>query len=419
VRAPSSEVEDVLFAPGLGGFFYDDQGAVGRGAASHGFLYAGTPVTPGFSAIRMPAQSLGIGLRLADGSLIWGDMMSVQYPGVCGREAPFDARMAETFCREHLVPRLRDLACEGFRASCERVLAPVSGVAIPRAIQYGVSQLLLKLAARHRGCTMAELICLEFQLPVLPCAVPIYAQSGDARAVNVEKMILKNVDILPHGLINSRRRFGREGKHFRSFVHEVARRVLSLGGSGYRPLLHFDVYGMIGVEIGQQPEAVADFIASIAADVAPLRLQIESPVDYGGRPEQIEGYAAIVAGLRHRGCSARIVVDEHCNSLDDIRVFAAAGMGEGLIVQIKMPDVGSLVDSIEAVLMCKANGVGAYLGGSCTETDLSAIASVHVAVATQADMMLAKPGMGVDEALTIVGNEQARLITALGCSSDR
>jgi methylaspartate ammonia-lyase len=64
-------------------------------------------------------------------------------------------------------------------------------------------------------------------------------------------------------------------------------------------------------------------------------------------------------------------------------------------------------------LVCQKNGVGAYVGGSCVETDLSARVSVHVAVATQADMLLAKPGMGVDEALSIVGNEQARLLATL------
>jgi methylaspartate ammonia-lyase len=82
-------------------------------------------------------------------------------------------------------------------------------------------------------------------------------------------------------------------------------------------------------------------------------------------------------------------------------------------VQIKMPDVGSIADTARAVLACKGNGVGAYVGGSCSETDLSARTSVHIAVATQADMMLAKPGMGVDEALCIVGNEQNRLIAEL------
>ncbi|MNP84581.1 Methylaspartate ammonia-lyase [compost metagenome] len=53
------------------------------------------------------------------------------------------------------------------------------------------------------------------------------------------------------------------------------------------------------------------------------------------------------------------------------------------------------------------------MGGSCAETDLSARVSVHVAVAVQADMQLAKPGMGVDEAITIVSNEQSRLLAEL------
>jgi methylaspartate ammonia-lyase len=35
---------------------------------------------------------------------------------------------------------------------------------------------------------------------------------------------------------------------------------------------------------------------------------------------------------------------------------------------------------------------------------------VHVALATGADQILAKPGMGVDEGMSIVGNEMARVL---------
>lgn len=52
----------------------------------------------------------------------------------------------------------------------------------------------------------------------------------------------------------------------------------------------------------------------------------------------------------------------------------------------------------------------AYLGGTSAETDLSAALSVHVGVAAQADIMLAKPAMDVDAALTIVRNEQERVL---------
>ena len=44
-------------------------------------------------------------------------------------------------------------------------------------------------------------------------------------------------------------------------------------------------------------------------------------------------------------------------------------------------------------------GVGVLLGGSYAETDVSARAAVHVALATRPDLLMAKPGLGVDEAL--------------------
>lgn len=67
-------------------------------------------------------------------------------------------------------------------------------------------------------------------------------------------MILKSVDVLPHGLINSREKFGASGEKFREFVRWVAERTTEIGEPSYRPILHFDVYGWIGFEIGMEPE---------------------------------------------------------------------------------------------------------------------------------------------------------------------
>ena len=54
------------------------------------------------------------------------------------------------------------------------------------------------------------------------------------------------------------------------------------------------------------------------------------------------------------------------------------------------------------------------LGGSYVETDLSARVSAHVALATQPDLVMAKPGIGVDEAITIVHNEMVRILAEIG-----
>ncbi|ANT54565.1 methylaspartate ammonia-lyase [Mesorhizobium amorphae] len=405
------QIKDVLLAPGNGAFFYDDQAAIRSGATQDGFRYVGEPITPGFTSIRIPASSLSIGLVLSDETVVWGDMMNVQYSGAGGRDPLFDANQMSVFTSRVVAPRLFDVDVSRFRTSCAKVFEPVEHLRLPLAVEYGVSQALLRAAAHLQRKTMAEIICAEFDLPLPTCRVPIYCQSGDAREINVDKMILKAVDVLPHGLINSRQKFGVDGQTFMEFVKWVATRTRQIGRPGYHPMLHFDVYGWIGQEIGLEPQRIADFICKVADAVPDFTLNIESPADFGSTEAQIENYAKIVSILDNRGSSARIVVDERCNTLEDIRLFAEAKATH--LVQIKTPDVGSIADTARAVILCKENQVGAYVGGSCTETDLSAQASVHVSVATQADMMLAKPGMGVDEAFSIVGNEQNRLLAML------
>ena len=51
-----------------------------------------------------------------------------------------------------------------------------------------------------------------------------------------------------------------------------------------------------------------------------------------------------------------------------------------------------------------------YLGGSCTDTDQSARLCTNIALATRPFACSGKPGMGVDEALMIVGNEMQRVL---------
>ncbi|WP_316399412.1 methylaspartate ammonia-lyase [Bradyrhizobium sp. 33ap4] len=409
-------VSDVLLVPIQGAFFYDDQLAIREGTAIDGFTYKGKARTPGFSSIRMPAGALSVGLILSDGTIVWGDMMSVQYAGAGGRDAVFQTDAIMELTNRVVVPRLKGLSVASFVDACSASLK-VDGERLPLAVSYGLSQALLQATAHTYRCTMAEIICREFNLPVSERPVPLYAQSGDQRHINVDKMVLRRVDVLPHGLINSREKFGPKGETFLEFAKWVAKRVRILGGEEYIPALHFDVYGLVGSEIGLSPVDIGDFIARAADSVSPFQLSLESPVDYGSAKLQLDGYVEIVQQLERLGSSARIVVDEHCNTIDDIENFAKCRAAH--MIHIKAPDVGSIADIVQGVLHCKAHCVGAFLGGSCVETDLSARVSTNVAVATQADMMLAKPGMGVDEGISIVGNEQNRLLRTLRAAQVR
>ncbi|MGC9333753.1 MAG: methylaspartate ammonia-lyase, partial [Anaerolineae bacterium] len=83
------------------------------------------------------------------------------------------------------------------------------------------------------------------------------------------------------------------------------------------------------------------------------------------------------------------------------------------MLHVKMPDFGGLHGTVEAVLACREAKIASLLGGSAAETDLSARVSAHVALATQPDLILAKPGVGVDEAVSLVQNEMARVLALL------
>ena len=85
--------------------------------------------------------------------------------------------------------------------------------------------------------------------------------------------------------------------------------------------------------------------------------------------------------LDELGSSVKIVADEWCNTLEDIIYFADNRAGH--MIQIKTPDLGSIHNTVEAVLYCKEKGIGAYQGGTCNETDRSAQVCVHAAMATK------------------------------------
>ena len=117
-----------------------------------------------------------------------------------------------------------------------------------------------------------------------------------------------------------------------------------------------------------------------------------------------------MADLRQRlsemGSDVQLVADEWCNTLEDVEAFIAGDAAH--MLQVKMPDLGGLDQSIQALLACNRAGVASYCGGSCTETERSAQVAAGVAMGVDADLLLARPGMGVDEAVMVVRNEMRR-----------
>lgn len=404
------KIVDVVCEPVRSGFYRDDQAAIRAGATHDGFLYVGDALTPGFRTIREPGAAVSVMLVLSDGQVALGDCAEVQYPGAGGRAAVFSAPDAIAEIRDHVAPLLLGRTVAGFRELAGEVDAHrVGNGPLATAVRYGVSQALLHAAALAVGITMAEVVQSEYRTGIDLAPVPLFAQSGDDRYTNVDKMILKEVDVLPHGLINQvETKLGTDGGRLKEYVGWLRDRIVALRSRpDYAPRLHIDTYGTIGLAFDRDVDRIADYLAELAAQAAPFSLRIEHPVDAGSRDAQVHSYVELRRTLARRNVRVELVVDEWCNTLEDIEVFVAAGAAD--VIHVKMPDLGGVNNTIEALLHVRRNGLTAYCGGTCNETDVSARVSAHVAMACGADQILAKPGMGVDEGLMIVGNEMVRV----------
>jgi methylaspartate ammonia-lyase len=405
-------IVEVLTVPARSGFFVDDQEAIRLGASHEGFTYIGAPITPGFRQIRQPGESVSVMLLCSDGSMAYGDCAAVQYSGAGGRDRVFSATQAEDDIAHYIAPRLVGRKLTSFRALASEIdqICAEDGKPLHSAIRYGITQALLDAVAQSQRLTMAEIVCDEYSTGIELSPVPMFAQTGDDRYLAAEKMILKGTEVLPHGLINNvDTKLGRNGELLEEYLRWLIRRIGEIRvDPDYQPRLHFDTYGTVGIAFDADVVRVAAYLARLAEIAAPMQLVIEHPIDAGSRDAQIETYVRLRIELARLGTTVKIVVDEWCNTLEDIRLFVEAGAAD--IIHVKTPDLGGINNTIEALLFVRAHGLAAYCGGTCNETDRSAQVSAQVAMACGAWQILAKPGMGVDEGLMIVGNEMARTV---------
>lgn len=407
------KIVDLICSPGRTGFYFDDQRAIKAGAGHDGMFYTGNTVTEGFQSVRQAGESISVMLVLEDGQVAYGDCAAVQYSGAGGRDPLFLAQDFIPLIEQHIKPMLVGREADSFRDLCRDMEAiQVDGKRLHTAIRYGLSQAILDAVAKAHHCLMCEVVAKEYGCTVSDHPIPIFTQSGDDRYNNADKMIIKGAQVLPHALINNvEEKLGLKGEKLAAYVEWLRNRILEKRADpNYAPVLHIDVYGTIGALFGNNNyAAMADYLARLEELAKPLHLRIEGPMDCDcDRQTQMEALAGLTAELDRRGIQVELVADEWCNTLEDIKLFADNKAGH--MVQIKTPDLGGINNTIEAVLYCKAHGMGAYQGGTCNETDRSAQVCVQCAMATQPDQILAKPGMGVDEGYMIVFNEMQRIL---------
>ncbi|MBF6597022.1 MAG: methylaspartate ammonia-lyase [Fermentimonas sp.] len=407
------KIKKLICSPGKTGFYFDDQLAIKRGAENDGAFYKGVTATPGFKSVRQAGESISIIFVLENGAFAFGDCAAVQYSGAGGRDPLFLADNFIPIIEKEIAPLFEGKDISTFKEMCniiENAINPNTGKQYHTAIRYGITQACLDAVAKSKSLLMAEVIADEYGTNLSETTIPIFSQSGDDRYLNVDKMIMKRADVLPHALFNHpESKVGANGHKVKEYLSWLRDRIISMRpDSNYKPVIHIDLYGTLSIIFNNDLDIIANYISELEQITSPFLLRVEGPVDMGEKKAQMEALQTLRVKMEERGISAEIVADEWCNTLQDIIDFCE--MKAGHMMQIKTPDLGGINNSIEAVLYCKKHGIGAYLGGTCNETSRSAEICAHIAMATQPDQILAKPGMGVDEGYMIVYNEIKRIL---------
>jgi len=405
------KIERILTSTGFSGYYNKDLKAVKAGATPDGFVYRDPPVTPGFHAIMQPGQSLSVMLLLSDGQVAFGDCVDVVFTGAAGRDPIFRSADHEEIIQKIVGDYLRGKPLPEFKPLAESVDSmQVAGKRLHAAVRYGVTQALLDAVAKAHHATMTEVIESEYQCKAASEPIPILGCATNDQKLQIDKMVLKKVPFLPHGSTsNVEKHLGTKGEKLLEYARWLAGRIDALREPDYHPTIHLDVYGTLGEAFDLDVSHIADYIRELQSACRPFPLWVETPIIAETRDEQIRLYKDLVNALKSRSIDVKIIADEWCNTLEDVDAFSKAGAAD--IIQVKPPDMGGINNSIESALLCKERGIGTYVGGTVNGTDQSARITTHIAMATQADLLLAKPGQGFDEGLMIEFNEMQRTLT--------
>lgn len=399
-----STIRAVLASPGFGGSWYTDLEAIKRGlATADGFHYAGTPITPGFKRIQQPATAVCIQIQLSDGQIAYGDGVGVAYSGRMNRDTLMDPYELTVAVHEIVAPAFEGADLDSFRA----LAAKLETLQVHTAVKYGLSQALLDAVAKSRQETMAETIAREYGLRLEERKITLNHQVSTSWYEGVDKVILRRGDVIHTGSVRTKKAF--DGQL--DYVRYLRKRIEQIGDADYRPMVHIDQYGHIGLAYDNDPTKVADYIEEMAAILHPYGLLVEDPINTGEKRSQIPAVGAVRRELERRGSAVRIMTDELCPTFADHRDFAEAHTAD--LQKIKAPDLGSIHNAIECAIYLREKGVGAYLSGSATGTDRSYQVHTHIAIAVGLSQLMTGPGSSVDEAHSVVINELGRTIALL------
>ncbi len=402
------QITRILTVRNLSAYYYEDVAALQVNPSPEDERWFVSGVTEGFKKIREPAEVVSIGIEV-NSRVYWGDAVGVSYAGKAGRRGVYRAETGIREIVEVISPWLLQQNFANFRSACRALyeFSLSSKQPLHVATLYGVSQALLSAFAAEKS--LYEVIGDEWALStkgLLP--LPIQGSCGNNFYSGTDKMLVQQLAALPHSQVdNIPEQVGLDGGKFLERILWLKNRLQKFNIANYKPVIHLDVHGAFGKVFNLDTERIAHYLHDIEQQLTPYSFRIESPLLGSSREDHLELMLSLSTKLAALGSQIVLVIDEWANTLPDIKFFADSGF-KGM-VHIKMPDLGLVSDVVDAVLYCKKRGIKTLLGGSCIETEISTKIGVHIAMVTRPDFVLARPGMGIDEAIMLVNNEMNRI----------
>ncbi len=400
----SQKIIDVITYRGWGGYFFEDIDKIRQKFIPTSDRYQTPTSHDRYPFVRTPAAVVGIGLKLDDGSVHWGDAVAVSFGGKAGRAGPGSPDELEQWLKTDFKSWAVGKDVSGWLALEKSFLS--AHKTAPAFVRYAVSQALLSTASHAAGMSPFQLIAKDLGLTPTKQPITLHGSSGANWDDTVDRMLARKIAYLPQGQFeNLESQIGQAGANLLKWLEDFKQRAARFN---YTPTLTLDFHGALDAIFDHSDAKIVDFIALMSQKAAPHTLHIESPIVGKTLQDHAKRLAAIRARVRAAAPTTKIIADEWANEVSDIQYLIDQKSVDG--IHIKMPDTGTLSECAEAVRICKQANTFALLGGSCTETDIGSRSSVHLALACSPDALLVKPGMGFDESYAQMYNEMARAL---------
>lgn len=404
VAASPSEIviAKVITVATSGSYYFEDLATIRQHRLSMAARYHTPSVGQSYPFVRTPASALSFGLVLSDGQVAWGDITAVSFAGKSGRDPLQSVSQTEHWLASEFSQWIQGQNPRSWLENEKQFLDAFS--AQPAFVRYGVSQALAQAASLVRRQPAWRMFAEELTVPMSQLkAVPLQGSSGADFGAAVDRMLARRVPFLPQGQFEDlTEQIGEGGARLLGWVADFKRRCERFH---YVPTLTLDFHGALDEVFGRDIQRIAGFLDQLVQTAHPHPLHVESALMGADFSEFVQRMVELRSSVKTPAPALRLMADEWANSVDDMRALVAAGAVNG--VHIKMPDTGTLWESVQAVRLLQQEAAFVLLGGSCNETMHSARLSTHLALVLRPDALLVKPGMGFDEACAMIEAEMA------------